>query len=176
MSDDNDLIRRVDAIEALKAANLPFGYGQAVRAITNVPAVQVAVKPLVWVVTKTYGGEVWDASAAGGVYRIIKRHQDGQFWLTHPTCEVIRPTLDAAKTAAQADYDARIRSALTVTPTPDAAKVAALVEAAEARGAMPEGYCFCSTNRIGDDSKMHEPECRDLRAALAAMKEVSGEA
>ena len=32
-------------------------------------------------------------------------------------------------------------------------------------------YCFCSTNRVGDDSKMHEPECRDLRAALAAMKE-----
>jgi hypothetical protein len=40
-------------------------------------------------------------------------------------------------------------------------------EAIEALGAMPEGYCFCSTNRIGDDSKHHEPECRDLRAALA---------
>jgi hypothetical protein len=48
-----------------------------------------------------------------------------------------------------------------------------LLEAAEALGAMPEGYCFCSTNSIGDDSKVHEPECRDLRAALADAREHS---
>ena len=46
----------------------------------------------------------------------------------------------------------------------------AVIEAARALGAMPEGYCFCSTDRIGDDSKAHEPECADLRAALAAME------
>ena len=40
--------------------------------------------------------------------------------------------------------------------------------AAQGLGAMPEGYCFCSAHRIGDDSKTHEPECADLRAALAA--------
>ena len=49
--------------------------------------------------------------------------------------------------------------------------VARLVEAARALGAMPEGYCFCSANRVGDDSKIHEPECADLRAALVACKE-----
>lgn len=38
-----------------------------------------------------------------------------------------------------------------------------LIEAAQALGAMPEGYCFCSKDRVGDDSKQHEPECRDLR-------------
>jgi len=38
--------------------------------------------------------------------------------------------------------------------------------AAESLGAMPEGYCFCSKDRIGDDSKTHEPECAELRAAL----------
>ena len=43
----------------------------------------------------------------------------------------------------------------------------ALRSAVEALGAMPEGYCFCSEGRIGDDSKTHEPECADLRAALA---------
>ena len=43
----------------------------------------------------------------------------------------------------------------------------AVEEAAQALGSMPEGYCFCSTDRIGDDSKAHEPECADLRAALA---------
>lgn len=42
-----------------------------------------------------------------------------------------------------------------------------LREAAMALGAMPEGYCFCSEDRIGDDSKTHEPECSDLRAAIA---------
>jgi len=42
-----------------------------------------------------------------------------------------------------------------------------LVESVQALGAMPEGYCFCSSNRIGSDSKIHEPECRDLRAAIA---------
>jgi hypothetical protein len=41
-----------------------------------------------------------------------------------------------------------------------------LRDAAQALGAMPEGYCFCSANRIGDDSKAHEPECAELRAAL----------
>ena len=45
----------------------------------------------------------------------------------------------------------------------------ALVSATEALGAMPEGYCFCSENRIGDDSKTHEPECEDLRSALRAI-------
>lgn len=38
--------------------------------------------------------------------------------------------------------------------------------AVEALGVMPEGYCFCSKNRIGDDSKVHEPECADIRAFL----------
>lgn len=42
-----------------------------------------------------------------------------------------------------------------------------LLTAAQALGCMPEGFCFCSQNRIGDDSKVHEPECRDMRAAIA---------
>lgn len=42
-----------------------------------------------------------------------------------------------------------------------------LVDAVQSLGAMPEGYCFCSSSRIGDDSKTHEPECADIRAALA---------
>ena len=65
-----------------------------------------------------------------------------------------------------ARYLLRLIAADTSTPAPDA--VARLVEAARALGAMPEGYCFCSANRVGDDSKIHEPECADLRAALVA--------
>lgn len=48
----------------------------------------------------------------------------------------------------------------------DTEKLAELVALIEASGAMPEGFCCCSKDRIGDDSKTHEPECRDLRAAL----------
>ena len=47
-----------------------------------------------------------------------------------------------------------------------AAELERLRSVIEALGAMPEGYCFCSKDRIGDDSKTHEPECADLREAL----------
>lgn len=56
---------------------------------------------------------------------------------------------------------------MLVSSTQTHAKLDTLAEAAQALGAMPEGYCFCGKDRIGDDSKIHEPECRDLRAALA---------
>lgn len=112
MSDD-DLIRRGDAIEALKAANLPFGYGQAVHAITNVHAVQVTVKP----------GEieraVWSAMSWAADYDSgsngVPEYTDGGNSFAETEC----------RRAA-----ARIRSVLTIAPAPDAAKVAALVEAA----------------------------------------------
>lgn len=44
---------------------------------------------------------------------------------------------------------------------------AALLAAAQAVGVLPEGYCFCSSDRDALKSK-HEPECRDLRAAIAS--------
>ena len=43
---------------------------------------------------------------------------------------------------------------------------AELLSAIQALGVLPDGYCFCRSNRCGDDSKTHEPECRDLRAAI----------
>jgi hypothetical protein len=49
----------------------------------------------------------------------------------------------------------------------EAGVVKQLVEAIQGLGAMPEGFCFCHENRIGDDSKVHYPECHDLRNALA---------
>ena len=77
--------------------------------------------------------------------------------------------LAAGIVAAANDAEAHQPTMTVATrPAPDA--VAHLVEAAQALGATPEGYCFCSTNRIGDDSKAHEPECADLRAALVKME------
>ena len=69
------------------------------------------------------------------------------------------PTLEAAKAAAQADYEARIRSALTVT-TRDPAKVQALVEAASAL-----------ERNLGINGVNVGSLRVNLFAALAAMKE-----
>lgn len=45
-------------------------------------------------------------------------------------------------------------------------KVEKLREAIEAHGMLPNGFCVCSKDRDGEKSN-HQPECRDLRAALA---------
>lgn len=167
MSDnDNDLIRRGDAIEALKAANLPFGYGQAVHAITNVPAVQVTVKPLVWehgqnvlrmdstmMMGNGYDFDTMELTrqegygfGCGYIIWAIRSGLGKKSWNVYGILDGIFiqdiTSEDAAKDAAQADYEARIRSALTIAPAPDAAKVAALVEAAEARARIDELEAF----------------------------------
>jgi len=77
---------------------------------------------------------------------------------------------------AEADRDSLLALATSMDADFQAASfyTEQLRSAAEALGAMPEGYCFCSENRIGDDSKKHEPECAELRAALTG-KEPSHE-
>jgi hypothetical protein len=94
------------------------------------------------------------------------------------------PTLEAAKAAAQADYAARIRSALTLTPAPDAGKVQALVDAIEvlnaACDAMWNDHERLEENpgRFGQPYRLKEVHMKaiseaqqKLPAALAAMKE-----
>ena len=67
-----------------------------------------------------------------------------------------------ADIAAAADLiEAQAAELATLRAERDAMRISV-----EALGAMPEGYCFCSKDRIGDDSKTHEPECADLRIAL----------
>ena len=63
-------------------------------------------------------------------------------------------------------FDAMIHPQALADAFNNPGRVKQLTDAIEALGAMPEGYCFCSKDRIGDDSKIHEPECRDLRAVL----------
>lgn len=111
----SDVIDRDAAIAALKDADLAFGYGRAVDAIRALPAVDVGVKPLEWVETYTYGGKAYDAVGINTIYRIVPK-DGGEFYLTDPDCSGFFTTLEAAKAAAQADYAARIRSALTIAP------------------------------------------------------------
>lgn len=53
----------------------------------------------------------------------------------------------------------RLRGARTV--------LGPLLDAARALGGLPDGYCFCSRDRDGARTEGHEPECRDLRKAIA---------
>jgi len=69
--------------------------------------------------------------------------------------------LDRDRRLAEAQVDRLL--ALSTSMDTDFEK---FLEAVQALGAMPEGYCFCSRDRIGDDSKTHEPECADIRALM----------
>lgn len=93
-----------------------------------IPAVQVAVKPLKWVEIRP--DQYFESRVIGILYSVrlgtdgVARWQAGHMGTWHEA-----PTIEAAKAAAQVEYEARIRSALTVAPAPDAALVEALVEA-----------------------------------------------
>ena len=75
-------------------------------------------------------------------------------------------TWDFFYTAMQSMLGLKEFYPLAAKPQAAPVRVVGLIEAVEALGAMPDGYCFCSKNRIGDDSKVHEPECADIRAFL----------
>lgn len=177
---DNDLIRRGDAREILEDEGFMERNLQRLAAIPAVqPTVeqQVAgngftIKPLVWRELEKYrhGGKY---SADGYTIRYVEGFFILDFagegkWVWRWT------TIEAAKAAAQADYEARILSALDMQPTvspkqlvaqPD--DVLALVEAAKRVTAYEDSddllvECGC------DRCKAH----LDLRATLAAWNEL----
>lgn len=121
MSDD-DMIRRGDAILAVTAADKEcLGANGAREFIRAIPAVTVGVRPLVWRDDGTNGHET---DHAFGFYEVYPS-PEGDMLSRDGVDSGVFPTLEAAKAAAQADYDARIRSALTAQPSPD---VEALVD------------------------------------------------
>lgn len=79
-------------------------------------AVPVAVKPLEWISCADYTIHddlcLYEIEQQGKDWRLIRAVTFGGSYLGH------YQTLDAAKAAAQADYEQRIRSALTATPRP----------------------------------------------------------
>ena len=125
----NDMIDRDAAIAAVKPWEFDSPEGRkdreaAVRNIRAIPAVtpQVTVKPLVWFEVERGNNGYGKWTAEGYTVRKI----EGIFMLDFAGAgkSIWRfITSDDAKAAAQADYEARIRSALTVTPAPDAAEI-----------------------------------------------------
>jgi hypothetical protein len=73
---------------------------------------EVAVKPLEWETTRS--GFVWVASSAVGRYFVEERHNDFSWTLEIQPGRGYQDTLEAAKSAAQSDFETRIRSALVI--------------------------------------------------------------
>ena len=111
---DDDMIRRRDAQATIRAQKPDLSDGAiqwACDAIDALPAVQVGVKPLEWQTWEH--GTSW-ADSIFGRYSVWDGH-----W-REPNGYGGRASADP-EAAAQSDYDARIRSALTVQPAPEVA-------------------------------------------------------
>ena len=100
------------------------------------PDREMVVKPLEWEDADRGFCTKWRASALGGAYELVDFGKDDpgfavnfywgrplSFWFIQgdpdewgPTGPKMFPTLDEAKAAAQADYEARIRTALEAKP------------------------------------------------------------
>lgn len=119
----SDLISREDVLKI--ALEYTWGGAKVLRQrISALPAVQPRVKPLVW---ETFGKECLRAETVLGRYEVMWGFHNGQTSLDVPAprrTHTWHSTLEAAKAAAQADYESRILSALEPAVQPDAAEQA----------------------------------------------------
>lgn len=111
---DQDTIRRADAIDRITKLSCDDDahWGSIVDALRAIPAVQVGVKPLIWV--EETDGSGWYAVSMGYQFTIRETARGFRYWCFDASHATFYPTIEAAKAAAQADYEARILSALTV--------------------------------------------------------------
>ena len=162
-----ELSSKEDIIARLTAA---LATPDQIAALAADRAATVTVKPLVWVQSHLAS---WndDWHTVPTAYSIRYADENGWKWSTCGGFGYCH-SAEAAKAAAQADYDARIRAAITITSgaSPDTiplprAEVEALMEAAEAglhRDNCPSvefagGQCDCGRD--------------DVLAALATLQE-----
>jgi len=126
-------------------------------ALAAMPGPAVKVKPLEWVLYRTKG--YWCANTTAGRY-IAWEIEDGALFCWNPeanSSDTVYRSLQAAKAAAQADYEARILSALT--PAPDLASenerlMAALLECDEYFDNRADADCDQDGYIPNDEMKM----------------------
>ncbi len=130
---DNDLIRRGDALAICGTIIRNDEAARVEGFLSAIPAAQPTVKPLVWkqavIPEQAMQGTWWKAAAMTGDYEVHRFNDRDEILLQRRGLgNPVYPTIEAAKAAAQADFEARILSALDMQPTvsPD---VAVLVEA-----------------------------------------------
>jgi len=151
-----------DALCALALKGLDAGEGKP-----------VAVKPLVWRKPTDHPKDpdaddtLFAADGIGGVYAISTWQKVGPpyllWWAHDPFDWAGFDSIDAAKAAAQADYETRIRSALIPSPA-DGAVEALAKEAASAYGRYLDK--MQSWECLGEDAKLKEGSfgARELKA------------
>ncbi len=109
MTDDNDLIRRGDALRLVTDGTATWG--SIVDAIRALPAVKPKVRALVW--------RDRHENSRADVYSARQSYGQGPDAYMLARCSTIvswHPTMEAAKAAAQADHAAHILAALDLTP------------------------------------------------------------
>lgn len=96
----------------------------------SIPAAQVTIKPLEWDQLEGLPDyDIWEVLTIIGRYKVQKASWNDYALLVRPNGTMDQfPTIESAKAAAQADYAARIRSALTATPAQDVAEIAARIK------------------------------------------------
>lgn len=136
----DDLISRADAIALAENAHTAVtttdeiatsAIEGVIRSIRALPAYEVAVKPLEWDRHPDAEHDPWRNEHYGGGQNNLAGQNEYAVY-PHPCavgyfvldvmgnrCDEDFPSIAAAKAAAQADYAARIRSALTATPVQD---------------------------------------------------------
>ena len=172
---DDDLIKRGDVRAKMVGSYLSH------QALNAIPAVRVGVRALEWECTDWSAGDgvkgendcEWQSVSCGLQY-IIDWNGKGMFTVTKPDdlC-IYAGSLSAAKSAAQADYDARIRSALIVQPAPvQAPDVAALVEALReiSDRHIPDQPAAFGGDELEWAVRQHRALRAIARAALAALE------
>ena len=171
-----------DIIGAAPMSSIHSALSEYRKAIRALPAVDVGVKPLEWfeVEKYRYGGKYTSEG-----YTI--RYVEGFFILDfagYGKAAWRFPTIEAAKAAAQADYAARIRSALTVTPAPDVVEIdlraVSMEEIEKAAGQSPWVPPEYTMNEIVSDccSFLREPresapDAGNVQALVEAVKDIA---
>lgn len=127
---DEDMICRGDAFEAITKCKYRTDVNIA-AAINDIPAQHPTVQPLEW---EDFDGWGAKAKAWGAANYMIQKCSDGRWELgaSHPGygttidgVERLHNTLEAAKAAAQAHWEAETFAAITMQPAPDVSALTA---------------------------------------------------
>ena len=102
----------------------------------------------------------YETETDGGYWRVIKGVTGGTSYLCHTD------TLEAAKAAAQADYEARIFAALE--PAPDHAEWNAAIEAAKAVVRLVNEDCFAPMTRTREEA--FSAACGEVERQIGKLK------
>jgi hypothetical protein len=136
-----------------------------VRADLATPAPAVKVKALVWTECNSGNFKQGHCFTARSMvdFAPIAVHKKADGWWLNKDCTTY-PTMEAAKAAAQADYEATILAALELANPLDDPRVKALVEAGKAVVDRWDSPLWKDLPHTGESIS-------DLRAALSALEE-----